>query len=584
MRTLTLLQGSPEWLAHRRTTRNASDASVMMGASPSISRRELVRLRAVGLEREHSDYVQKYILDRGHAVEPALRAYAEALIGQDLYPVTGVSEDGFIGASFDGVSLDDSIIFEAKQPSSEKFDCIEHGEIPPADFWQVVQQFAVCKSAQLCIYCVGDGTNENTRHLKIPRDQIEHDIPKLLAGWAQFDADVATYVPEETKPAPVAAVVEGFGALSLRIEGRVLASNLDAFKAGAEAFIDRLPKPEDLQTDQDFANAESAVRACEEAETRIKAAKDAAQAQMADVDAVFRMAETLAQSIRTARLALSKVVAAEKESRRGQIVQAGVDAVLVHYTLLNQSLGEYGLQPPASLRADMGAAIKGKRTISSLRDAIDSAVASEKIEASQTAERIRQNIAVLSEDAAGHETLFADRRQLVASKMPDDLRNLVKARIAEHQQREAERLEAERERIRQEEAARIERERAQQEKAQAAQQTDTTQRAIETEQQPSAVGGGVDGSTGELRAAGEPGIGIAKPPTLSGVTCSIGQINEWINPLSINADGLASLGFRPSAKKGAAKLYPAEDFPHICGALARLIAEAPARAAQKKAA
>jgi hypothetical protein len=30
VRTLTLQQGSPEWLAHRRTTRNASDAPAMM--------------------------------------------------------------------------------------------------------------------------------------------------------------------------------------------------------------------------------------------------------------------------------------------------------------------------------------------------------------------------------------------------------------------------------------------------------------------------------------------------------------------------------------------------------------------------
>ena len=113
MRTLNLAQGSPEWLAHRRTTRNASDAPVMMGVSPNISRRELVKLRATGLDREHSDYVQTHVLDRGHQVEPALRALAEKMLGEDLYPVTGVTDDDYLGASFDGVTLDDALSLAA---------------------------------------------------------------------------------------------------------------------------------------------------------------------------------------------------------------------------------------------------------------------------------------------------------------------------------------------------------------------------------------------------------------------------------------------------------------------------------------
>lgn len=558
-------QGSEAWLAHRRTTRNASDAPAMMGSSPYVTRSELMRRVATGIEPEIDPATQKRF-DDGHKVEPLLRALAEKILGEDLYPVTATSDDGYLGASFDGVTLAEDVSLEAKQYNASKVECILRGEIPPVDLWQVVQQFAVCEMAQRCLYLVGDGTEDGTYHLDIQRSEVEGLIPQLRAGWAQFDADVAAYVPEEAKPAPVAAVVEGFGALSLRIEGRVLASNLDAFRAGAEAFIARLPKPEDLQTDQDFADAESAVKACEEAETRIKAAKDAAQAQMADVDAAFRLADTVAQTIRAARLALDKVVKVEKEARRGQIVQAGVDAVQAHYTLLNQSLGEHGLQPPASLRSDMGAAIKGKRTIASLRDAIDSAVASEKIEASQTAERVRQNIAVLSEDAAGHETLFADRRQLVANKAPDDLRNLVRARIAEHQQREAERLEADRERIRQEEAAKLAR---QNEIAAAA------EAAHQPEAPPTAVV-----STAPTPAPQIAPVAVERP----GARLRLGDINAAIAPLSITADGLAQLGFRPVGTDRAAKLYAASDFPHICGALARLVAEAPARVTQKEAA
>jgi hypothetical protein len=49
-------------------------------------------------------------------------------------------------------------------------------------------------------------------------------------------------------------------------------------------------------------------------------------------------------------------------------------------------------------------------------------------------------------------------------------------------------------------------------------------------------------------------------------------------------DGLASLGFHPAQSNGAAKLYALADFPRICAALAKVVADAPARAAEKEAA
>ena len=54
MRTINLAQGSPEWLAHRRTTRNASDAPAMMGVSPYVQNiiKGLIILFAIYISRE----------------------------------------------------------------------------------------------------------------------------------------------------------------------------------------------------------------------------------------------------------------------------------------------------------------------------------------------------------------------------------------------------------------------------------------------------------------------------------------------------------------------------------------------------
>jgi predicted phage-related endonuclease len=541
MKITHLKQGSPEWLAHRRTTRNASEASVMMGACPSISRRELVRLRAVGLEREHSDYVQRFILDRGHEVEPALRAIAEQMLGEDLYPVVAVSDDGYLGASFDGVTLAEDVIFEAKQSNADKRVSIDAGEIPGSDYWQVVQQFAVCETADRCLYLVGDGTDAGTARLTILRSDIEHDIQKLRAGWEQFDRDVVDYVPEDA-PASVAIgrAPESLPALRVEVTGMVTASNLADFKAQALVVLDGINR--NLQTDEDFANAEQTVKWCKGVEERLAATKDAVLSQTADIEAVFRTMDEVSAETRRIRLELDKLVTREKEARRTDIVQAGVAAMRQHYATINATLGSHALSLPASLNADMGAAIKGKKSLTSMRDAVDSAAAAAKIAASQQAERVRANVAILADQPEDVQMLFADRVQLCASKAPDDLRNLITARVAEHQQRERDRQEREHQ-----------------------------QRAAVQPVTPAPAPTPMPVAAPAIAA-----VAVAPDKRIK-----LGDINGWIAPLSITADGLATLGFRPVGTERTAKLYAANDFPAICNAMARVLTEAIDRASEQ---
>lgn len=564
MKIVDFPQGSPEWLAHRRTTRNASEAPIIMGASPYVTRAELIRQRATGVERE-IDAATQFVFDRGHEVEPKLRALAEAYTGEDFYPITATSDDGYLSASFDGVTLDETALLEAKQSNAEKMRLARAGALPPADAWQVVQQFAVCETATRCLYVIGDGTEEGSVILTVHRHEIADFIPQLLAGWAQFDADVADYVPDvEVLPPAAGAPVEGFGVLTLRVEGKVIASNLDGFRAGAEAFLARLPKPENLQTDQDFADADTAVKACTEAESRIKAAKDAAMAQMSDVETVMRTADSVCETIRQARLALERVVKVQKETVKQQIVSKGVDAVRAHFDSINATLGAHAFQPAQSLTLDLGAAIKGKRTLSSMRDAIDSAVAREKIEASQRAERVRACIAII-EQHAEHQHLFADAVQLCATKQPDDLRNLVAARVAEHQKREADRIDAERERIRKEEADRLEREQrardAQAERDRVAAEAKPAPTPEPAQPAPAPV-------VVQQAANTQPAV------QATGARIALGDICARIAPLTITAAGLAQLGFQPVATERSSKLYNASDFRRICSALRGVLDQA----------
>lgn len=560
MKTLNLVQGTPDWHAHRAQHFNASDAPAMLGISPYKTRAELLREYATGVRAEVDAATQRRF-DDGHRFEELARPIAEQIIGEELYPCSGVLENTKLSASFDGLTLLEDTGFEHKtlNNSLRELVWLEDASHLPEMYCAQMEHQMLVSGADRVLFMASQWDGETLieeRHCWYASDK---DLrARIIAGWKQFERDLADYVPEPAKVEPVATPVEGFGTLSLRVEGRVLASNLDAFKAGAESFIARLPKASELETDQDFADAEAAVKACTEAESRIKSAIDAALAQMSDVDAVMRAAGTVSETIRAARLALDRVVKAEKENRRAAIVSAGVKSVLDHYASINATLGEYSIGAPASLSSELGAAIKGKRTISSITDAVDAAVAQAKIEASQRADAIRVNVAILQEHADWLH-IIPGPVQLVHTKQPDDLRNLLSTRVAEYkrqldQDAKEELAKQEAERIRAEEQAKAER---------AAQNFEgitndagsiPASRPISQQQQ-------------DADSLANPAEVAASPRSSPSGTIKLGQINDAIGPLSITAAGLAQLGFEPVGKERAAVLYDDADFDLIVAAL-----------------
>ena len=451
MKTLDLIQGSEEWQAARAKYFTASEAPAMLGLSKYQTRQDLLRQKATGHIPE-VDSAKQRLFDRGHAAESAARPIVEEIIGDELFPSTGVLEiEGLpLLASFDGITMDESIVWENKLSNASLIDDLTAGELDN-HYWPQLEQQLLVSGAEKAYFTASDGTAENT--LGMWYKSVPKRRQQLISGWKQFSEDLANYQHVEVIPAAVAAPTEGFGALVLQVEGRVVACNIDAFRAGASDFLSRLPKPEELNSDQDFANAESAVKACTEAESKIKAAKDAGLAQMSEVDAVFRVADQIVAEIKAARIALEKSVEIRKTSIRGEIVQSGKDRFADHIYALNKRLGRVVMP---LVPADFVGAIKGKRTVVSLQNAVDTVLANSKIAANEIADKIQANLATLDEHKE-HAFLFNDVASLVM-KAPDDLQNVIKLRIAEHQAEQQRKLEAEREKIRREEQAKAERE------------------------------------------------------------------------------------------------------------------------------
>ncbi|WP_313242077.1 YqaJ viral recombinase family protein [Stenotrophomonas sp.] len=581
MKTVELIQGTPKWHAHRAHHLNASDAPAMLGASTNHSRIDLIRELAAGVPREFSDFVQERVIDPGHEFEAQARVIAEGLIGQDLYPVTGVS--GKYSASFDGLTLLEDIAWEHKRLNQTLRDAMFDGctgtDLPLMYQIQMEHQAMVSQAEHVFFMAsewkrVGDQWElvEERHCWYTPNPELR---ARIVQGWAQLEADVAAYEPEAPAAPPAAGrAPDQMPALRIEVTGMVTASNLAEWKDRAIAVFQGISQ--DLTTDQDFADAEKTVKWCGEIEDQLKGAKQHALSQTESIDELFRTIDAISEQARATRLALDKLVTKRKEERRTEIGNNARRAVQDHVRAINETLGEHGLQMPATLIADLQAAMKGKRSFASMQDAVDAVATNAKITASQAADRIRANVAILAEHQE-HATLFADRVQLCASKAPEDLRNLVAARIAEHTLAEQKRLDDERARIRQEEEARA-RKLADEEARVKAQAEEAAKVAAAPTPEPVAA------ALEPVLLAGLAAVASRSAPVLTSapapqaaapvaaaphevVKIKLGDINARIAPLSISADGLAQLGFKPVNATGAAKLYDQAQFPAMCEAL-----------------
>jgi putative phage-type endonuclease len=437
-------QGSTAWHALRKEHRNASEAPAIFGASKFTTRNELIHQKSTGTVKEVDGATQRRF-DAGHATEALARVILEKRLNQVLYPV--VMTSGNLLASVDGITMDESTLFEHKLLNKDVVAMIAAGELSPTYYWQLEQQLLVTGAEKVLFVC-SDGTEDNFHMMEYRR--VPGRAEELIAAWKQFDADLAVYIPARSAVEAVGKAPETLPALRIEVTGMVTASNLAEFRQTALDIIDSVNA--ELETDQDFADAEKAVKWCGDVETRLKAAKQHALSQTASIDELFRTIDAITEEAKQKRLSLARLIDSRKTAIREDIVMAAAKALHEYIEALNVTLGGKVRLP--SMPADFAGAIKGKKTNDSLRNAADTELARAKIAASTLADHLLINLTTLREKSKGVEFLFSDTAALVA-KPADDLVSTITARIADHVRFEADKAEAERERIRTQEAARL---------------------------------------------------------------------------------------------------------------------------------
>jgi putative phage-type endonuclease len=484
--THQLVQGTPEWHQFRANHHGASEASAMLGLSPYKSRTDMLREKKTGITQDVDAATQR-IFDRGHEIESLARPMAEAMIVEDLFPVT--MSYGNLSASCDGLTFDETIAWECKSSNKPDFEIVENGGLPEKH-WAQCQQVMLVTGADRLLFTISDGTEEGTAHTWVDADAELQQ--RIIDGWDQFDKDLKTFEPEPEVVKAQATLVDDLLLPSIVVTGQIaVESNLELFGEVLHDFIGRINvKP---QTDEDFVNIGKAIKSLEKAEEWLDKQEEGVISKFDQLNQTIALKNTLKELARENRLMLQKIDKAEKENRKAQIVAAARNELFEHHQRIQGEL-------PVAFKNEVvnfADAIKGKKTISSMQDAVNTMLANAKIDADALARDLREKHTWYIEHNSDFSFLFNDIQSIIY-KEKDDFKLIVTSRIATFIDQErikaeaAAKAQAEREaRIAAEaaeKAAKAERERIAAEQAEANRKADHEKLAHQSESQEALEG------------------------------------------------------------------------------------------------
>lgn len=143
-----LIQGSPEWLALRRTKITSADASAIMGVSKWSSAYS-IWLDKLGFGEPKQD---NFAMQRGRELEPIARELFINETGIMVVPeVIFSNEYDFMMSSLDGIDFSKEVICEIKVPGQEDHQMALDGVIPEHYMPQLNHQM-ITAGVKKCFY------------------------------------------------------------------------------------------------------------------------------------------------------------------------------------------------------------------------------------------------------------------------------------------------------------------------------------------------------------------------------------------------------------------------------------------------
>lgn len=447
MERLNVEPNTPEWLDKRQACFCASEAPAMMNESRFMTRTELLDLKS-GVKKAVNSSTQA-IFDRGHESEEYARGHIEAELLEDLPPVVGVIKvnDMMLLASFDGLSDDGKTIWEHKLFNKDLAKRVVAGDLTAHYYWQLEHQMLVSNQDE-CIFMTSDGSIENRESMTYK--SIPERREKLIAGWSQFAKDLKVHVVIEPIKKVIGSSSSFFPTLVCDTTGTSITSNADDILATVIAMAE-IENDRELETDQDFADKEEFNKQVKKARADIKTAvaeqRNESFIHLCDVakeiDTVLQKMQSLGE----------KQVKEKKQQIKNDIVNNADESFSQYIDEVNEQIEPFIISDilDCSMPA-LASAMKGKRTISSMQNAVDSELANFKAGVESRLDAIKINIESFKEVERDHLFLFNDIALLLGNNTAT-FDAVVNSRLTEHKAAEEKRIEAERETIRKEEQA-----------------------------------------------------------------------------------------------------------------------------------
>jgi hypothetical protein len=204
---------------------------------------------------------------------------------------------------------------------------------------------------------------------------------------------------------------------------------------------------------------------------------------VADIEQFTSDLSAIAEMLRQCRLNEDKQVKARKEAIKSEELNRASNewnAVIVGY---NEKLWQAGKMQMPAVHVDFQGAIKGLKTVASLRSKLNDEIARGKIEASATFEKITSNLDLLKMHAGEYIFLFSDIQTLCVEDA-DYIQAIATQRVNDHKAQEDARIQAEAKRIADEQIERDRFNAEQKAKHEAAEQARTQAEAQRTQEAP----------------------------------------------------------------------------------------------------
>lgn len=448
MEVLELEQGSDLWLEERLNHNCASEAAVVMGDSPYMTRNQLLDMKR-GWQKNPDPAFKKRLYQRGHDHEAQARPITEMELCENLEQAVGKVLATYSGettellASYDGIDQGvftgrPEITWEHKDWNATLAENVRNGVLEPLYYWQLEQQCLVAGTGTAYFTC-SDGTENNRVSMwyqSVPERRLE-----LIKAWIQFDKDLAEH-EVEAKQEKVLAVKASLPALTWSIENGVIVTNaeqvLETVRELAETEINR-----PLETALDFGNKEQLIKAVKAARSKLKETVEAVRGEFvsyAEFEKITAEFDTVLMKMQTDG---EKKVKAAKEAQKQAIQEKAAEELTEYVEACTAKIQPFDVrQFIGVVQPDFASAMKGKRNLESLQAAVDQVVADKKIEIETLMETLVPNIAFYNETVGEFGFLFGDING-IATSPAEAFKAVVTSRIAEQKQKDQDCIEAE---------------------------------------------------------------------------------------------------------------------------------------------